>query len=97
MPVHVFYSFDKIPALYDKQGDKFGLVGLARAEFGKVHVSGQQSGLEFLHVHDFGDGHNGEAAEMGVQHKRLRVRVADDSYSGVSLNVSSSSSNFVRK
>ncbi len=73
--------------MYNKKGDKFRLIGFARTEFGEVHVLSQQFGFQFLQVHDFGYRYNGKATKMGIEDKGLRVCVANDSYSGISLEL----------
>ena len=87
MLIHIFNSFDKCLSLYDKEGNKFRLIGFARTEFGEVHVLSQQFCFQFLQIHDFGYRYNGKAAKVGVEDKGLRVCIADDSYSGISLEL----------
>ena len=73
--------------MYNKEGDKFRLIGLARTKFGEVHVLSQQFCFQFLQIHDFGYRYKGKAAKVGVEDKGLRVCVADDSYSGISFEL----------
>ena len=87
MLIHIFNSFDKCLSLYNKEGDKFRLIGFARTEFGEVHVLGQQFCFQFLQIYYFGYRYNGKATKVGVEDKGLRVCIADDSYSGISFEL----------
>ena len=73
--------------MYNKEGDKFRLIGFARTEFGEVHVLGQQFCFQFLQIYYFGYRYNGKATKVGVEDKGLRVCIADDSYSGISFEL----------
>jgi hypothetical protein len=53
--------------LYNKEGDKFRLIGFARTEFGEVHVLGQQFCFQFLQIYYFGYRYNGKATEVGLR------------------------------
>ena len=60
----VFDAFDKRVALDEQQGDEFGLIGLARREFGKVHLVFKQLLFKLVDVDDFGHCDDGKAAEV---------------------------------
>lgn len=97
MLIHIFNSFDKCLSLYNKEGDKFRLIGFARTEFGEVHVLGQQFCFQFLQIYYFGYRYNGKATKVGVEDKGLRSVSLMIPIPEFPLNLSSSSSNFVRK
>ena len=79
---HVFDAFDKGAALNEQQGDKLGLVGLARRQFGEVHGLFEQLLGECVDVVDLGYGDDSEASEVGVDDQGLGIGVADDAYAG---------------
>ena len=82
--VDIFNTFDKILSLRNQQRYQFGLVRLARTQFGEVHIRFQQILFQFLDVIYLGNRHDGELTEMGVDDNRLRIRIADDTDSGIS-------------
>ena len=84
---HIFDPFDKVSALYDKQRDKFRLIGTARTKFGEVHILAEKFVFQLLDIGYFCDGNNGEAAEVRVDNDRLCVCVTDDADTGVSFKI----------
>ena len=87
MLIHIFNSFDKCLSLYNKEGDKFRLIGFARTEFGEMHVLGQQFCFQFLQIYYFGYRYNGKATKVGVEDKGFWLWIDDDSYSGITFEV----------
>ena len=91
-PLICLYTFSipstNVFALYNKEGDKFRLIGVARTEFGEVHVLGQtvlaSSSCRYYY---FGYRYNGKATEVRIEDKGLRVCIADDSDSGISFEL----------
>ena len=75
----------KVLALYDEQRHQLGGVGLPHAHLREVHVLLQQFLRQFLQVIDFGHRDDGEFPQVGIDHDRLRVRVADDTNTRLSL------------
>ena len=87
MLIDILDAFDKVLALDDEQGDEFGLVGLAGAELGEVHVLPEQLLFEFGNVDNLGHGDDGKTAEVGIEDDGLRIGVADDADAGVTLEL----------
>ena len=82
---HIFDTFHKSSTLYNKQCDKFRLVGVARTKFGEVHVLTEKFFFQFLDIDYFSDCDNGEAPEVRIDDDRLCVCVANDADAGVSF------------
>lgn len=85
--IDILDAFDKVLALDDEQGDEFGLVGLAGAELGEVHVLPEQLLFELGDVDNLGHGDDGKTAEVGIENDGLRIGVADDADAGVALEL----------
>ena len=84
----VVYVLDALlegfPLVYEERHE-FGLVGVARREFGEVCAAFEQLILQLLDIVDFRYGDDGEAAEVRVYDDGLGVGVGDDSDAGIPL------------
>ena len=64
-----------------QKGYQFRLVGVTGTQFCKMHVLRKEIIHNLLHVHDLCHCDYGEFPEMGIDHYRLGVRIADHPYS----------------
>ena len=85
--IHVLNTLHEVLALRNQQSDQLRLIGLARAQLREVHVSRKQFLLQLIDVIDFRYRDNGELTQMRIDHDRLRIRIADDTYTGVALEL----------
>ena len=81
--VDVADAVGEVFALGDEKSYKFGRVGAAHAEFGELLLFVEAEFFQFGYVVDFAHGAYCEAAEMRVDHDRLRVSVADDTNANI--------------
>ena len=82
LAVDILNALREILPLRDEKSYKFGLIGGAAAEFGKMHVAVQKLTLKFVDIADFRNGHNRETPQMAVDYDRLGIGVTDYAYAG---------------
>lgn len=76
--IHVLDTFHKRLALYNQQTYQFGRVDAAGAELREVHTFLKAMLYEFVEIVDFAYCADGKASEMGIEKKRLCIRIGDN-------------------
>ena len=69
----------------DHERDEFGGVGGTGAQLGELLVAVEALLFQLIDVVDLSHGGDSKTTEVGVHHDRLRIRVADDTDTGVAL------------
>ena len=85
--IHILDTLYKVLSLDNEQGYQLRLIGLAGAKLGKMHVLLEQLSLQFDNICNLGHRDNGKTSQMGVQNDRLRIRIADNTDTGIPLEL----------